>query len=55
MRKDGNVGEKTLELRAILELIQLYGPCAQVDWVSQNSGGNWDVTTEKARADCSMC
>jgi hypothetical protein len=28
MREDGNVGEKTLELAAILELIQLYSPCA---------------------------
>lgn len=27
MREGGNVGEKTLELGAILEVIQLYGPC----------------------------
>lgn len=49
MREDGNVGEKTLELKAILEPIQLYGPWAggmgfPAQW------GSWDVTAEKARA-----
>lgn len=48
MRENGNVGEKTLGLEAILEPIQLYGPCAggmgfPAEW------GSWDVTTEKAR------
>lgn len=45
MREGGNV-EKTLELGAVLELIQLYGPCAG----GMGFPAQWNVTAEKARA-----